>query len=87
MKELILFKSLDCEYCRMAEKYLNQAIQKNPEYQKIPLQIIDEDANEEISMKYDYNFIPAFFVDGIKVHEGIATRGQVEAILSAAFDT
>jgi glutaredoxin len=84
MKELIFFKSPDCEYCRMAEKYLNQTIRSNPEYQEIPLQIVDEDADVDFSMKYDYDFVPAFFVGGVKVHEGITTRGQIEAILSEA---
>ena len=33
---------------------------------------------------FDYYYVPCYYVDGVKVHEGHAERADVEAVFRAA---
>lgn len=84
MNTLILFKSGECDYCRMAEKFLDQLVQENPRYRDIVIQIVDEDENLALSSQYDYTFVPAFFMNGKLVGEGMLSREKIQEILDTA---
>ncbi|MBQ9632618.1 MAG: thioredoxin family protein [Lachnospiraceae bacterium] len=61
MKQLTMFYLEDCGYCAKARKALEELCSENPEYQKIPIQMIEESREPELADQYDYYAVPSFF--------------------------
>jgi len=55
---------------------------EHPEYSKLNIEIIDEKLNPEIADTYDYYYVPSYFVDGEKVHEGTITKEAVQEVFN-----
>ena len=87
MKPLLMFELKYCGYCRRVRKYLEEIFEEKPHYKQIPLEIVDEAKNPEMSKQYDYYYVPTFFIDGIKAHEGAMTKKDVEDVLEQAFNS
>lgn len=58
--------------------------QEHPEYSSIEIETIEENDEPEKTKGLDYWYVPTFFVDGIKLHEGVPTKDKVEEVLKAA---
>lgn len=58
--------------------------QENPRYENLEITIIDEAKQPEIANTYDYYLVPTYYVDGVKVHEGVASKEKVKAIFEKA---
>ncbi len=63
---------------------MDEVKQEHPELQAVQVEMIEERKNPEISDSYDYWYVPTFFVDGKKVHEGAASKEIVENVLRSA---
>ena len=46
--------------------------------------MIEESERPDVADAFDYYYVPTFYVDGVKVHEGHAERADVEAVFRAA---
>ena len=57
---------------------------QNPEYNNIEIKIIDEELQPDIAKQYTYYYVPTYYVDGVKVHEGAATKDIVNKVFKAA---
>ena len=55
-----------------------------PELQSVEIERIDEIRHPEIANRFDYWYVPTFYVDGRKAHEGACTKKGVEAVLRSA---
>lgn len=86
MKEITYFMMDVCPYCKKAQAWLDELMTENPEYKKIPIKVIDERKQPDIANKYDYYLVPTFYVDGEKLHEGVATKEKVEHVLKKAME-
>ena len=86
MKEITYFMMDVCPYCKKAQAWLDELMAEHPEYKKIPMKVIDERKHPDIANKYDYYLVPTFYVDGEKLHEGVATREKVEYVLKQAME-
>ena len=86
MKELTYFRLSYCPHCMRANGYLEELKQENPEYCKIPIRIIDEGKDRKTANKYDYWYVPCFFLGDVKLHEGTATKEDVRAVLDKALE-
>lgn len=84
MKDVTLYIKADCPYCRRALAWMEELFSRRPELRSCPLTIVDEDADPETAAKADYYYVPTFFVGGVKVHEGAATRASVERVFEEA---
>ena len=84
MKKVLMVHFLGCPFCRAAEGYLQELTQRYPELAAIPIERIDERIHPDIANQYDYWFVPTFYVDGAKAHEGACTRDAVEKVLRSA---
>ncbi|SHI80341.1 glutaredoxin family protein [Thermoclostridium caenicola] len=84
MKRVTMFKLPGCPYCKQAEEYLKNLMEKNPEYRAVEIERIDETARPDIADQYDYWYVPAFYIGREKLHEGVPTLEKVEAVLKAA---
>ena len=75
MKEITLFLLNNCPHCKLALRLQEE---------DIPLRMVDEAAEPAYADTFDYYYVPCYYVDGVKVHEGHAERADVEAVFRAA---
>lgn len=84
MKKIRLFFFESCPYCRKAIGWLEELMTENPEYAKLEIERIDEKLDPETADKFDYYYVPTFFVGDEKLHEGAATKEKVRSVLESA---
>ena len=55
-----------------------------PQYQTLPIEMIDEQLHPEVTKTYSYYYVPTYYVDGIKAHEGVPTKEIVREVFEKA---
>ena len=65
---------------------LSEELQRQEPYSRIEIRMIDELAEPEVADRYDYYYVPTFYVGDKKVHEGGIMPDEVEAVLRMALD-
>ena len=50
----------------------------------VNIEAIEEQEQKELADSLDYWYVPTYFVDGVKLLEGVPTKEKVEAVLRAA---
>ena len=85
MKNVTMFKLASCPHCRRAFAWMEEVFSAHPEYRDVPLTVIDEGQQRELADKYDYYYVPTYYVGEEKVHEGVASYEKVEAVFRAAY--
>ncbi len=86
MKRVQLFHFVGCPYCAAAERWVSEVLKEHPELAGLSIERIDEHVHPEIADRYDYWFVPTFYVEGKKVHEGACTKKIVERVLLSALE-
>jgi thiol-disulfide isomerase/thioredoxin len=82
-KHIKLFYLKNCPYCRQAFAFIDELKQQEA-YKNVEIVLIEETELPEIAEAYDYYYVPTFYVDEDKKHEGAVTREQVEAVFKEA---
>lgn len=76
MKTLKIFILEHCPHCKRALSYL-----KDYELKDIEVILIDERKESSVANSYDYYYVPSFFLDEVKIHEGtIDEEGMRELV-------
>lgn len=86
MKDITYFYLKGCPHCRKADDILAQLMEENPQYKKLEIHYIDENANPEYCDLMPYYYVPCFFVDGENKHEGRVTKEIVQKVLDEAMN-
>ena len=84
MKPVIMFVTEWCPYCKKALAWMDAIKKQNPEYAGIDIKIIDEELQPDIAKQYTYYYVPTYYVDGVKVHEGVASKNTILGIFEKA---
>lgn len=63
---------------------MEELFEEHPAYRNIELERIEESEQPEIADSLDYWYVPSYFVDGIKVHEGVATKEKIQDVFEKA---
>ena len=84
MKKVKIFYMEGCPHCRRAFRILDDLIANNSEYANIDMEYIDENKDVQAANAHDYYYVPTFYVDGVKVHEGVPTKEKIERVLMDA---
>ena len=95
MQKVTMFTMAGCPYCRAAHRWMEELMQEYPEYRadsmaqnpallREKLEIIDETEHPDIADRYDYYYVPTYYVGRDKVHEGVATKEKVHRVLERA---
>lgn len=85
MKEILMFVQKDCPHCKRALKWQEVLTKKfHPEWAQVPIRMVDELEQPEVAQAYDYYYVPTYFIDGVKVHEGPVTQQDVEKVFAQA---
>ncbi|WP_041140224.1 glutaredoxin family protein [Beduini massiliensis] len=81
MKKTELFYLKNCPYCKQAIRWMNE-LKADPKYADIQIKMIEESEEAAYADAHDYYYVPTFFIDDVKVHEGAATKEQIEEVLN-----
>lgn len=84
MKKVMMFYLQNCPHCKRAQKMMDELMKRNPEYQNIEIEKIEESENVKIASTYDYYYVPTYFVNGQKIHEGVPNFEKIEEVLKKA---
>lgn len=83
-KDVKMMVLRSCPYCRQAFQIIEELKAEHPEYQQIAIEVIEEDKEPETANRYDYWYVPSFYVDGKKLHEGVPSKSKLDFVLSQA---
>lgn len=86
MKKMLLFYQEQCPFCKKAFRYMEELKEEHPEFRSIPLETVEETREPGRADRYDYYYVPTFYLDGVKEHEGGIFRDEVEALLRKALE-
>jgi glutaredoxin len=84
MAKIKMFHLSGCPYCRQARGWMEEICSETPEYRKIDVEMIDEGIHRDLAAKYDYYLVPTYYVDEVKVHEGVATKEKIRKVYEIA---
>ena len=83
MKLIKLFYLKNCPFCKKALSYIDE-FKKQDIYKDILIEMIEESEQAELADQFDYYYVPTFYIDGEKVHEGGIFPNEVEDIFKKA---
>lgn len=83
MKKITYFYLQSCPYCKRAETILQELLAQ-PEYREIAVEKVEESRQRDYARQFDYYYVPCFYVDGVKVHEGAAGKEDIIKVLESA---
>ncbi|MEK6263945.1 MAG: glutaredoxin [Clostridium sp.] len=86
MKPVIMFVTEWCPYCKKALTWMDAIKKQNPQYEDIDVKIIDEEHHPDIAKKYTYYYVPTYYVDGVKVHEGATSKSIITSVFEKALE-
>ena len=86
MKPITYFYLKECPFCKKAFRYIEELKREHPELQTVEIDTVEESEQPEIADRYDYYYVPTFYVDGKKVHEGGIFKEEIEAVLRKALE-
>ena len=84
MKKIKMFVLARCPHCKHALSWMDELFAENPEYRALDIEKIDEDLQPDISDRYDYDLVPAYFVDERQLHSGVASKDIIRRVFDAA---
>lgn len=84
MKDVKLFYLKNCPFCKKALCYIEEAKAAHPELQPVAIEMIEESEQPALADTYDYYYVPCFYIDGKKAHEGGIDPEEVDAVLRKA---
>lgn len=86
MKPVVMFVMESCPYCKKALQWMEELQNENEKYNEVEVTIIDENRQPDVAKQYDYYYVPTYFVDGLKVHEGAATKDIVRNVFEKSLE-
>lgn len=84
MKEILYFYLSSCPHCSKADRIIRSVVERYPEFKQVKIKKIEESLDPATADKFDYYYVPCFFVNGKKIFEGPATVEKVYEAFSAA---
>lgn len=84
MKPVFMFITDWCPYCKKAFSIMEDLKSENPEFAAIEVRVIDEEREPEIAKNHDYYYVPTYYVDGVKLHEGVPTKDIIRTVFEEA---
>lgn len=86
LKKVLMMIQESCPYCRQALRMMDELKAERPEFQAVEVKIVDENREKAFADSLDYWYVPTYFVDGVKVHEGVPTVDKVRKVYERALD-
>lgn len=84
MKKVKAFYLENCPHCKRAFKMIDELKARNPNYKNVEFEYIEESKDVQIASAHDYYYVPTFYVNGVKIHEGVPTLEKIREVLDKA---
>lgn len=84
MKKLTYFYLPNCPHCRIANRCIEELCAEDARFANVEIERVDESSEKARAAKYDYWFVPCFYLGEQKLHEGHAEKEDVKAVLERA---
>lgn len=84
MKKVKMMYLKHCPHCKKAFGLIEELKTKYPQFQNVQIEAIEENEKEEKTKGYDYWYVPTYFVDDVKMHEGIPDEEALLKVLKAS---
>lgn len=86
MKPIIMLTMESCPYCKKALLWMEELRSENDQYQKLSVEMLDENLQPQRASQYNYYYVPTFFVDNVKIHEGVPTKEIIRSVFDKALE-
>lgn len=86
MKDIKIFYLKNCPFCKRAFQFIDELKAEDSRFDAIRFTLIEESEEPEIANAHDYYYVPTFYIDGEKAHEGGIYKEEVRAILEKAIE-
>lgn len=87
MKSITMFETSWCPHCKQAHKFMDELMAENPGFKDIIIKFIDEDQEPDIANQYDYYYVPTYYLDSVKFHEGIPNKEVIRTLFENALSS
>lgn len=84
MKKIKMFVMTGCPHCTNARRFMEELFEENSEYRKLDIEVINETDEPELANQHDYYYVPTYYLDGVKFHEGVPKKKMVEELFKSA---
>ena len=84
-KGVKMFITETCPHCKKAFLIMEEICREHPKYKSIKIKKIDETKKPDYAAKFDYYYVPTFYVGDVKMHEGIPTKEALKKVYAEAF--
>lgn len=84
MKPIRMFTMASCPHCRRALQWMAELQQENPAFSALSIEIIDETVHPDIARQFDYYYVPTYYIENSKVHEGVPTKDAIREVFRKA---
>jgi glutaredoxin len=84
MKEVKMFLMGTCPHCKRALALMEEICLEQPQYKEVVVKQIDETKDPAYAEKFDYYYVPSYFVGDEKLHEGVPSKEAIEKVYAAA---
>lgn len=81
---MTLFYLKNCPFCKRALQYIDELKAEHEELRAVEIEFIEESEQPEVADRYDYYYVPTFYLRGEKLHEGGIYKEEVEELLRKA---
>ncbi len=79
--KLTLFYLRNCPFCKRTLQYIDEIKAEHEELRAVEIELIEESEQSEVADRYDYYYVPCFYLGEEKLHEGGIYKEEVEALL------
>jgi thioredoxin 1 len=86
MNTVYMFVTSWCPYCKQAFSWMEELTKDNPKYSEVDIKIIDEESEPETAKKYNYYYVPTYFVNEVKFHEGVPSKEIIKNLYEKALE-
>ena len=87
MKKITMFIIASCPYCKAALRWMDELLAENAKYRQLEIEKIDELEHPEIADKFDYEYVPTYYVGDEKLHDGAASKEKIRRVFDAAMES
>ena len=84
MAKLTYFYLPSCPHCRLASNCIEELCAEDPRYKDLEIERVDESSEKARAARYDYWYVPCFYMGEEKIHEGHAEKADVKKVLDRA---
>lgn len=84
MKNLTLFYLANCPHCKKALSLIDEIKTERSDLAPVQITMIEESKDSATAEQYDYYYVPTFYLDDKKLHEGKVEKADVLGVLEQA---